>query len=83
MTPGDPDDTLQYLWCVEDEWKLIVRKQGKDTTHYRDVHLWDKADVHLYRIKEDPAEKSDLADQHPDVVKTLREKIETWHQDLR
>ncbi len=83
MTPKDPDDTLQYLWCVEDEWKLIVRKQGKDTTHYRDVHLWDKADVHLYRIKEDPAEKSDLADQHPDVVKTLREKIETWHQDLR
>ena len=83
MTPGNPDDTLQYLWCVTDEWKLIIRRQGKDTTQYRDVHLWDKSALHLYRIKDDPTEKNDLADQQHEVVKSLREKIETWHTSLR
>lgn len=83
MTPGQPDDTLQYLWCVEDEWKLIVRKQGKDTTHYRDVHQWDKAPVHLYRIKDDPRETTDLAEKHPEIVEALSRKIDVWHRELR
>lgn len=79
MTPGDPDDTLQYLWCVEDEWKLIVRFDGKDTTEYRNVHLWDKARVRLYRIKDDPQETKDLSADHDEVVKRLRKKISDWH----
>lgn len=79
MTPGDPDDTLQYLWCVEDEWKLIVRFHGKDTTHYRNVHNWDMAPVRLYRIKDDPHEEADLAARHPEVVERLRRKISDWH----
>ena len=79
MTPGDPDDTLQYLWCVEDEWKLIVRHHGKDTTEYRKVHAWDKAPVRLYRIKDDPHEKNDLAARHPEIVERLRKRIEEWH----
>ena len=35
MTPGNPDDTLQYLWCVEADWKLLLRYNGKDTTNYK------------------------------------------------
>lgn len=79
MTPGKPDDTLQYLWCVEDEWKLIVRYHGRDTTEYRNVHLWDKAPVRLYQIKDDPAETNDLAARHPEIVERLRAKISAWH----
>ena len=31
MTVGDPDDTQQYLWCVEDQWKLLALPwQGHD-----------------------------------------------------
>jgi arylsulfatase A-like enzyme len=83
MTPGDPDDTLQYLWCVEDEWKLIVRFHGKDTTTYRNVHLWDKAPVRLCRIKDDPREEHDLAGQHPEVVERMRKKILAWHAGMK
>jgi arylsulfatase A-like enzyme len=79
MTPADPDDTLQYQWVVEDEWKLIVRYNGKDTTEYRNVHAWDVAPVRLYRIKDDPHEKRDLAADHPEVVERLRKKITAWH----
>ncbi len=82
MTPGDPDDTLQYLWCVEDEWKLIVRFYGKDTTQYRNVHSWDTAPVRLYRIKDDAHEQHNLAEGHPEIVRRLRDRIETWHAAL-
>ena len=79
MTPGDPNSTLQYLWCIEDSWKLLVRYDGKDTTRYKNVHAWDTAPVRLYNLKIDPHEKNDRAGANPDIVKRLRRKIEAWH----
>ncbi len=79
MTVGTPDDTQQYLWCVEDEWKLIVRFHGKDTTNYRNVHIWDKAPHRLFNLKEDPHEKIDLAGEHPEIVERLMKAIKAWH----
>ncbi len=79
MTVGDPDGTQQYLWCVEDEWKLLVRYHGKDTTRYRNVHVWDKAPVHLFNLKKDPHEKNDLAETHPQIVDRLKRAIKDWH----
>ena len=79
MTPGDPDSTLQYLWCIEDSWKLLVRHDGKDTTRYKNLHIWDTAPVRLYNLKTDPHETNDRAGANPDVVNRLRRKIEAWH----
>ena len=59
MTVGNPDDTLKYLWCIEGDWKLLLRYQGKDTSKYRNLHIWDKAPMHLYNLKEDPHEKNE------------------------
>ncbi|MEM7233779.1 MAG: sulfatase-like hydrolase/transferase, partial [Planctomycetota bacterium] len=77
---GNPSETLQYLWCVEGEWKLLVRNFGQDTTRYRNLHSWDKAPVRLYHLGEDPHEKKDLAASRPDVVKRLRAEIEAWRK---
>ncbi|MCC9654528.1 sulfatase family protein [Rhodopirellula halodulae] len=82
MTLGDPDDTLQYLWCVEDQWKLIVRYDGKDTTKYKALHVWDKEPVRLYNVKSDPNEQNDVAEKHPEVVARLKQSIEDWRTDL-
>jgi arylsulfatase A-like enzyme len=79
MTVGDPDDTQQYLWCVEDEWKLLLRYPGKDTTRYRNVHVWDEAPVRLFNLKEDPHEKHDLAGERREIVERLKQAIEDWH----
>ena len=79
MTIGDPDDTQQYLWCVEGQWKLIVRYHGKDTTKYHNLHVWDNAPVRLFNLKDDPHEQNDLAVQQPAIVKRLTETIELWH----
>jgi arylsulfatase A-like enzyme len=79
MTLGDPDDTQQYLWCVEGDWKLILRYSGKDTTKYRNLHVWDKAPARLFHLQDDPHEKHDLAEKHPEIVQQLTEAIELWH----
>ena len=81
MTLGDPDDTLQYLWCVENDWKLIQRFHGKDTTQYKRVHAWDTAGVRLYDLKSDPQEKNDLAKKHPQIVQRLKKVIADWRRN--
>ncbi len=79
MTPGNPDGTLQYLWCVEEDWKLLLRHDGKDTTEYRNLHIWDTAPVRLYNLKSDPHEKNELSSSSQEIVQRLRKQIETWH----
>ncbi len=84
MTLGDPDDTLQYIWCIEGQWKLIKRYQGKDiSSHYNALHNWDKADYHLYNILEDPNELNDLADAMPERVERMSAIIEQWRKDTK
>lgn len=83
MTPGDPDDTLQYLWCVDGDWKLILRQSGKDTTRYVNVHVWDTKPVQLFNLSEDPQGKVDVAERHPKIVNRLTKRIESWRRSIK
>lgn len=78
MTPGNPDGTLQYLWCVKGDWKLLLRYPGTDTTRYKNVHIWDTAQTRLFNLKDDPHEKKDLAASHSEIVQRLKKEIEAW-----
>ena len=77
---GHPDETLQYLWCVDGEWKLLVRYHGADTTKYHNLHVWDTAPVRLYNVAEDPHEQNECSAEHPDIVARLKQEIEDWHK---
>jgi arylsulfatase A-like enzyme len=79
MSPGLPDDTLQYLWCVEGDWKLLLRYHGRDTTNYSKLHAWDTAKLRLYNLRKDPHERNDLASSRPEIADRLKRKIEAWH----
>jgi arylsulfatase A-like enzyme len=84
MTLGDPDDTLQYIWCIEGKWKLIKRYQGKDISpHYSALHKWDTASYHLYDLQKDPNELNDLADAMANRVKHMSAKIDQWRKDTQ
>ena len=83
MTPGDPDATLQYRWCVDGDWKLILREHGEDTTRYRDVHRWDTTPLRLYNITRDPHESEEVSADFPDVAARLQQQIEAWHPLLQ
>ena len=76
MKLGKPKETLQYLWCVEDDWKLILRYSGEDTTRYKNVHIWDTAPVRLFNVMDDPYANDDLASSHPEVVERLKKRIQ-------
>lgn len=73
------NETLLYQWVVAGDWKLIVRYDGKDTTHYKNLHVWDTAPQRLYNLKDDPQELNDLATKNPEKVAELRQMIEAWH----
>ncbi len=83
ISVGNTHETLQYLWCVENEWKLIERHSGLDTTVYTGLHSWDKAPVRLYNINDDPREKNDVADEHPEVVARMKKAIQHWYEKIR
>ncbi|GAA3615212.1 arylsulfatase [Flavivirga amylovorans] len=36
----------------------------------------------LYNIKEDPSQKNNIADKHPEMVKQLQDHYEVWWQDV-
>jgi arylsulfatase A-like enzyme len=38
--------------------------------------------VELYDLRQDPLEKWDLSQSHPDVVTQLRQKLDAWHATL-
>jgi arylsulfatase A-like enzyme len=83
MTLGNPNDTLQYIWCIEEKWKLIKRFHGTDVSQYKALHQWDQALFHLYDLDEDPHEKLDLVKKFPHIVGRMNEMIISWLEDTQ
>ncbi len=54
---------------VDNRWKLITRDKGKS---------WM-----LFDLAADPAEKEDVAADHPDVVARMKETVEAWRASCR
>ena len=79
MSPGNPDGTLQYLWCIEGDYKLLLRYHGEDNTHYRKLHQWDTAPVRLYDLKDDPHESNEISADYPEIVQRMTNAIQAWH----
>ena len=79
MTPGNPDGALQYLWCIEGDYKLLLRYHGEDTTHYHKLHVWDTLPVRLYNLKDDPHESNEISAGHPEIVQRMSKAIQAWH----
>lgn len=49
-------------------WKLIER--------------YEDGRVHLYHLEEDIGETNDVAEEHPDLVRSLREKLHQWYEQV-
>ncbi|TWU36034.1 sulfatase [Novipirellula artificiosorum] len=46
------------------------------------VERYEDGRVHLYNLKEDLAERNDLAAQHPERVNEMRERLHGWYQTV-
>ncbi len=60
---GQPRMDVRFRWCREGDWKLILPTEGNPE---------------LYNLSRDPHERTNLAQQEPDRVQQLRQRITTW-----
>jgi len=71
-TPDGSDDPFYYLWLDslqavrEGPWKL---------------RLADPAQPQLYHLERDPGEKYNVADQHPERVEVLRQRMRAFAEE--
>jgi uncharacterized sulfatase len=73
----DPAATRQYRWCIRDNWKLLVREHG-DLGSYSHLFEWDAVSLRLYNLADDPHETANLAEERPEQVEALRERLDRW-----
>ena len=67
--PGAVDAFHWVDYCiVDDKWKLLA----DEATPY----------VELYDIMNDPYEKTDLKDRHPEIVLELKKELTAWRETL-
>lgn len=61
-------ENLPDLAVREGDWKLLCD--------------YDGGRPELYQLEDDPEEKHNLADEHPELVKSLSEKVITWFESM-
>jgi arylsulfatase A-like enzyme len=66
--PGPPEDRWPDLAVRDREWKLLLNEDGSG--------------VRLYNVLRDPAESTNLAAQHQDIVRRLSEAVLNWNSTL-
>jgi arylsulfatase A-like enzyme len=88
-----PHDALYFFWGGElhavrsDQWKLHVphayqalEQAGQDGNPGKYVRR--ELELSLFDLDKDPGESTNVAGQHPDVVKRLQEYVERAREDL-
>ncbi len=74
----DHEVSLQYRWCIEGQWKLIL-SYDSPPDRYAFVHSVNEKKAQLFDLEADPHEKTNLASEHPDLVRKLATHLQqTW-----
>ena len=66
-------DTLSL---VEGDWKLISPSQRPKLNRNTNTELGNDPEPQLYNVADDPGEKTNLAAEHPDLVKKMSGQLE-------
>jgi len=72
----DPTASLRCRWCIEGKWKLMLAHDGKLGAYGKMQTPLDP--VMLFDLENDPHEKVNLAEKHPETVADLTKKINDW-----
>ncbi len=75
---NNPEASLLYRWCIEDRWKLILTYDG-EVNRYKSTHPRTEKRPQLFNLLKDPHEKTNVAENHPEQVARLAEKIAAWY----
>lgn len=77
-----PTESILYKIVIEKEWKLLLPnrdmiKAPGSTEKEKRAGYYDN-EIQLYNLMEDPAERNNVAEDYPEVVRRLKRKIEDW-----
>lgn len=65
------------LSIVKGTWKYIEPNKGPALNKLTNIELGNNLQPQLYDLKNDPGEKNNLADKHPEIVKELSENLQS------
>lgn len=74
----NPESTLMYRWVIHKNWKLIVSYDGKNVS-YQKYHDQLTQPPRLFDLSKDPYETTNLAEQNPEIVEALKQKLVEWY----
>jgi uncharacterized sulfatase len=74
----NPEASLLYRWCIEGPWKLILTYDG-EVNRYRSTYPRTEKRPQLFNLLKDPYEKTNVAEDYPEEVSRLAEKIAAWY----
>lgn len=88
MGRSAPSRTMPLFWRIQATWP--PRQEAPDhwaghvvvDSHWKLLTSTDSTRVELYDLQKDPLEKKDLSQANPEVVRTLRQKLDAWHATL-
>lgn len=73
-----PEQSLLYRWVIEGKWKLLLTYDGDLSPRYASSHPRAEKRPQLYDLMADPQENTNVAKDHPEIVKRLADKIAAW-----
>lgn len=75
---------LGFQWSLRSgKWKLMVTEDDKKASQLADKEKIPVGrGVHLYNLAEDPGETTNLAEQQPEVVQSLRRLHDDWRTEV-
>lgn len=65
------------LGIISGDWKLIPASDGPEFDYNTDIEFANSSKDQLFNLKSDPFEKNNLADTHNDIVRSLKEKLDS------
>ena len=84
--PSPRQDLYYWSHNWESEPQLLAVRDGRWKLHFEDLYEWPQETfqpTELYDLHADPAERFDLAKQHPEIVERLTRKARKFHADTR
>ena len=75
---SSPEASLNYRWCIEGRWKLILTYDG-EVDRYASSHPRTEKGPQLFDLIRDPHERTSVAADHPQTVARLSQRIAGWY----
>lgn len=64
------------LSLIEGSWKYVAPGKGARVSRETGIELGNAAEPQLYNLDRDPGERTDVAAQHPELVRSMAAKLE-------